>query len=60
MPDQNSILLTAALAVLAGLISILTGLSKMGRMVQFLSESVMVGFIAGLARPQWPAVGVLP
>jgi sulfate permease, SulP family len=43
------ILLTAALAVLAGLTSILAGLLKMGRVAQFCSESVMVGFITGLA-----------
>ncbi len=43
------ILLTAALAVLAGLISIAAGLLKMGRVAQFFSESVMVGFITGLA-----------
>ena len=43
------ILLTAALAVLAGLISILAGFLKLGRVAQFFSESVMVGFITGLA-----------
>ena len=43
------ILLTAALAVLAGLISILCGLLKLGRVAQFFSESVMVGFVTGLA-----------
>jgi sulfate permease, SulP family len=43
------ILLTAALAVLAGLISISAGLLKLGRVAQFFSESVMVGFITGLA-----------
>ncbi len=43
------ILLTAALAVLAGLISIVAGLLKLGRVAQFFSESVMVGFITGLA-----------
>ena len=43
------ILLTAALAVLAGLISILAGFLKLGRVAQFFSESVMVGFISGLA-----------
>ena len=49
-PDTPEfILLTAALAVLAGLISILAGLLKMGRVAQFFSESVMVGFITGLA-----------
>ena len=43
------IVLTAALAVLAGLISILAGFLKLGRVAQFFSESVMVGFISGLA-----------
>jgi SulP family sulfate permease len=43
------IMLTAALAVLAGLISILAGALKLGRVAQFFSESVMVGFITGLA-----------
>lgn len=43
------ILLTAALALLAGLISILAGALKLGRVAQFFSESVMVGFISGLA-----------
>ena len=35
--------------MLAGLISILCGLLKLGRVAQFFSESVMVGFITGLA-----------
>lgn len=43
------ILLTAALALLTGLISILAGALKLGRVAQFFSESVMVGFISGLA-----------
>lgn len=43
------IVLTAAVAVLAGLISIVAGLLKLGRVAQFFSESVMVGFITGLA-----------
>ncbi len=43
------ILLTAALAILAGLISIMAGFLKLGRIAQFFSESVMVGFISGLA-----------
>jgi len=34
---------------LAGLISIICGLLKLGRVAQFFSESVMVGFITGLA-----------
>ncbi len=49
-PDTPEfILLTAALAVLAGLISIICGLLKLGRVAQFFSESVMVGFLTGLA-----------
>jgi len=43
------IVMTAALALLAGLISILAGALKLGRVAQFFSESVMVGFITGLA-----------
>ena len=43
------IVLTAALAVLTGLICILAGVLKLGRVAQFFSESVMVGFISGLA-----------
>jgi sulfate permease, SulP family len=42
-------LLTAALAVLAGLVAIVAGLLKLGRVAQFFSESVMIGFISGLA-----------
>ena len=49
-PDTSEfIILTAALAVLAGLFSILAGLLKLGRVAQFFSESVMVGFLTGLA-----------
>ena len=43
------IVMTAALAVLAGLFCIIAGLLKLGRVAQFFSESVMVGFITGLA-----------
>jgi SulP family sulfate permease len=43
------IALTAALAILAGLISILAGILKMGRIAQFFSESVLIGFVFGLA-----------
>jgi len=43
------IVLTASLALLAGVISILAGILKLGRVAQFFSESVMVGFITGLA-----------
>jgi len=41
--------LTAALALLAGLISIAAGLLKLGRIAQFFSESVLLGFVFGLA-----------
>ncbi len=43
------IVMTAALAVLAGLISIAAGFLKLGRIAQFFSESVMTGFVFGLA-----------
>jgi sulfate permease, SulP family len=41
--------LTAALAILAGLVSIAAGVLKLGRIAQFFSESVLVGFVFGLA-----------
>jgi len=41
--------LTAALAILAGLVSIAAGLLKLGRIAQFFSESVLTGFVFGLA-----------
>ena len=41
--------LTAALAILAGAISILAGVLRVGRLAQFFSESVLVGFVFGLA-----------
>jgi high affinity sulfate transporter 1 len=43
------ITLAAALAVLAGAVSILAGLLKLGRVSQFFSESVLTGFVFGLA-----------
>ena len=43
------IALTAALAILAGLISIAAGALKLGRIAQFFSESVLLGFVFGLA-----------
>jgi high affinity sulfate transporter 1 len=46
-PDY--IALTAALAILAGLVSVLAGLLKLGRIAQFFSESVLLGFVFGLA-----------
>ena len=41
--------LTAALAILAGLISIAAGALRLGRIAQFFSESVLIGFVFGLA-----------
>ena len=41
--------LTAGLAMLAGLISIVAGLFKLGRIASFFSESVLTGFVTGLA-----------
>jgi SulP family sulfate permease len=41
--------LTAALAILAGLVSMAAGVLKLGRIAQFFSESVLVGFVFGLA-----------
>jgi sulfate permease, SulP family len=43
------IALTAALALLAGLVAILAGLLRLGRIAQFFSDSVLAGFISGLA-----------
>jgi MFS superfamily sulfate permease-like transporter len=40
---------SAALALLAGIISVAAGLFKLGRIASFFSESVLVGFITGLA-----------
>jgi sulfate permease, SulP family len=40
---------SAALALLAGIISVLAGLFKLGRIASFFSESVLIGFITGLA-----------
>lgn len=41
--------LTAGLAILAGLVSVLAGLFKLGRIASFFSESVLTGFVTGLA-----------
>jgi SulP family sulfate permease len=43
------IALTAALALLAGLVSIAFGVLRLGRIAQFFSQSVLVGFVFGLA-----------
>jgi sulfate permease, SulP family len=50
IPDTPEyIALTAALAILAGLLSIGAGLLRLGRIAQFFSESVLIGFVFGLA-----------
>ena len=41
--------LTAALAIMAGLLSIGAGVLRLGRIAQFFSESVLLGFVFGLA-----------
>ncbi|MGE5289461.1 MAG: SulP family inorganic anion transporter [Micromonosporaceae bacterium] len=41
--------LTAALALMAGLISVLAGLLRLGRIAQFFSSSVLLGFVFALA-----------
>lgn len=41
--------LSAGLALLAGAVAILAGLLRLGRIAQFFSESVLVGFVSGLA-----------
>ena len=45
----NFVILTAALAVVAGLIAILAGLLRLGFLSNFISEPVFKGFIIGLA-----------
>lgn len=47
--SEEFIALTAALAIATGLISMAAGLLKLGRIAQFFSESVLTGFIFGLA-----------
>jgi MFS superfamily sulfate permease-like transporter len=47
--SADYIALTAALALLAGLVSMTAGLLRLGRIAQFFSESVLVGFVFGLA-----------
>lgn len=43
------IILTTGLAVAVGLVSLLAGLLKLGRLAQFFSASVLAGFVSGLA-----------
>ena len=43
------IVLSTALAITAGFVAILAGLLRLGRIAQFFSASVLVGFVSGLA-----------
>ncbi len=43
------IVLTSALAITVGFVAILAGLLRLGRIAQFFSTSVLMGFISGLA-----------
>ncbi len=40
---------TSALAIMAGIVAVLAGLLRLGRIAQFFSESVLTGFVSGLA-----------
>jgi MFS superfamily sulfate permease-like transporter len=47
--SMEFIVLSAALAMLAGLVSVVAGLLRFGQIAQFFSESVLTGFVFGLA-----------
>jgi SulP family sulfate permease len=47
--SETFIVMTAALAIMAGIVAVLAGLLRLGRIAQFFSESVLMGFVAGLA-----------
>jgi len=47
--SETFIVLTAALAIMAGIVALLAGLLRLGRIAQFFSESVLMGFVSGLA-----------
>ena len=47
--SQEFIGLSMALAMAVGVVAILAGLLRLGRIAQFFSESVLVGFVSGLA-----------
>lgn len=46
---EEFVALTAALAVVAGAVMVLAGLLRLGRVSEFFSESVLKGFVFGLA-----------
>ena len=47
--SEEYVAYSAALAMFAGVIAVLCGLLKLGRIAQFFSESVLTGFVFGLA-----------
>lgn len=47
--SEEFIVMTAALALMAGVVAVVAGLLRLGRVAQFFSESVLTGFVAGLA-----------
>ena len=47
--SEEFIVLSAALALLVGTFSVLFGILKLGRVARFFSESVLTGFVTGLA-----------
>ena len=47
--SEEYIAYSAALAMFAGVIAVLCGVLKLGRIAQFFSESVLTGFVFGLA-----------
>ena len=47
--DGRYLVLTAALAIMTGLVGLLAGLLRMGFIASFISEPVLKGFIVGLA-----------
>ncbi len=47
--SMEFIVLSAALAMLAGLVSVVAGLLRFGQIAQFFSASVLTGFVFGLA-----------
>lgn len=47
--SEEFLAMTAMLAIIAGVIAIIGGLLRLGRIAQFFSESVLTGFVFGLA-----------
>lgn len=47
--SSDYVALTAALALLAGIVSVVAGICRLGRIAQFFSTSVLLGFVFALA-----------